>query len=73
MKIFGYSSSLPDELQKMNEISIQASPDELRKLSKFILKCASEMDADSDWEHEHFRDNDSEEEIPDLVVVSGDL
>ena len=64
MKIFGYSNNeqdieniVPSELA---EISLVASPEELRCIAKFLEGCAKGIEASSkSWEHEHLADKDS--------------
>ncbi|MCX2803372.1 hypothetical protein SAMN05660479_03337 [Microbulbifer thermotolerans] len=53
MRAFGYESG-GDKLLTISEVTLQASPEELRKLAKFVEKCAAEMDEDENWEHEHY-------------------
>jgi hypothetical protein len=76
MKIFGYQDEgldpgdiRPDELA---EITLQASPAELRKIAAFLNACADGMEARGrDWEHEHLSDRMKEfEDAPHFVVFN---
>ena len=76
MKIFGYKDQgldpaeiRPDELA---EITLQASPAELRKIAAFLDACADGMEArGKDWEHEHLSDRMKQfEGAPHFVVFN---
>ena len=70
MKCFGYKKN-SDQISSMREITIQASPSELRKLADFMIKCAGEIEEGQGWEHEHFNDySGSEESGFDLVIFA---
>lgn len=64
MKIYGYTQagrqadeSVPAE---MAEVTLQASPDELRRIAEFLQGCANGIEAHGkSWEHEHLVDRDS--------------
>ncbi len=69
MKFFAYQQGT-DKLLSLGEVSIQASSSELKILSSFLAKCATEIDTDLEWEHEHLQDNfDLDLDQPDLIVV----
>ena len=61
MKIFGYPDQ-PDDLkhvapQQLAEITLCATPSELRRLSEFLSSCAIEMDRMGDsYNHLHLGD-----------------
>jgi len=44
------------EVLTLKEVTVQASSEEIRKLAKFFLQCADEIDNDDRWEHEHLSD-----------------
>ena len=76
MKIHGYADEglepadvVPAELA---EITLVASPDELRRIARFLESCAIGMEArGKSWEHEHLSDKDrSFESSPHLVVFN---
>ncbi|MCP5214665.1 MAG: hypothetical protein H6995_06645 [Pseudomonadales bacterium] len=72
MKIFGYKFGSED-LYLLNEVTLQGSPEELKKLADFLIECAQEMVTDKDWEHEHFKDfTDSEVNSPDFIVYASE-
>ena len=54
MKIYGYTNNTNEEPMELNEVTISANPDSLREMSEFLLKCAKEIETNSEWEHEHF-------------------
>lgn len=63
MKIYGYREEgakseeiVPDELA---EVTVVATPDELRRIARFLENCANGMEViGKSWEHEHLSDND---------------
>ena len=72
MKTFGYSKKEnlnEDGLMEMEEISISASRDELRKIGEFFLKCAEILPDTEELCHEHYNDNTDEKSETDLIVV----
>ena len=74
MKVYGYSLEDDDSLLSMGEVSIQATPNELRKISSFLLKCAEDLEKNDDFDHEHFQDfAGATDNDPDLIIVSPNL
>jgi hypothetical protein len=76
MKIHGYANEgkeiediVPAELA---EITLVASPEELRRIAKFLEDCANGMDTrGKSWEHEHLSDKDKYfENSPHFVVFN---
>ncbi len=63
MKIHGYADEglkieeiVPAELA---EITLDATPEELRRIAKFLENCADGIEArGTSWEHEHLADKD---------------
>lgn len=76
MKIHGYADAgvaLEDIAPcELTEITLVATPEELRRIAKFLESCASGMEARGKaWEHEHLSDNDrSFEGSPHFVVFN---
>ncbi|OGV59047.1 MAG: hypothetical protein A2283_03650 [Lentisphaerae bacterium RIFOXYA12_FULL_48_11] len=71
MKIFGYVKNSNDEkIVEMEEITIQASPADLKKVAKFILKSAELMsEHGDDFGHEHFKDSYKiGKNFPEIIV-----
>jgi len=54
--IHGYKRRDLSGLMEIEEASVAVSPDDLRKLSKFILPCAEKIEAGGEFDHEHYRD-----------------
>lgn len=76
MKIHGYADEgldiediVPAELA---EITIVATPTELRRIARFLEACAIGMETKGkSWEHEHLSDKDSSFiDSPHLVVFN---
>ena len=57
---------------KLSEISLVATPEELRRIAKFLKRCAGSMKAyGKTWEHEHLSDQDkSFEKSPQFIVIN---
>jgi hypothetical protein len=75
MKLYGYENmGLPIEEiipAALAEVTLCASPDELRQMAKFFSFCAIEMESmNSEYDHIHLPDQFKEfAESPHLVVV----
>lgn len=78
MKIYGYPeqdrpieeiASIP-----LGEITLVASPDELRRIATFLHSCATGMETrGGSWGHEHLADKDRYfEHSPHFVVFNPD-
>jgi hypothetical protein len=78
MKISGYSDEgLPIEQivhSELAEITLSATPGELRRMAEFFAYCASEMDRmGTTYDHLHLSDRMKEfRESPHLVLVRSD-
>ena len=67
MKIYGNSDDTYKETMELTEVTLSACPDVLREISKFLLKCADNIESDKDgWEHEHFKGDDT----PQIIVFN---
>lgn len=78
MKIYGYADEgleieeiVPAELA---EITLVATPEELRRIAKFLENCASGIETrGNSWEHEHLSDKDRYfRNSPHFVVFNPD-
>lgn len=63
MKIYGYKNTglAPENIisDELAEITLVASAQELRKIAKFIVSAADDMERkNSNWEHRHLSDAD---------------
>lgn len=68
MNIYGYESEDGD-LLKMQEITLQADTDELKKLSKFIENTIKLIEDNGDnFGHEHFSDFSGMKDGPDIII-----
>ena len=78
MKLWGYvDEELPVEAivpSELAEITVQATPKELRKMSEFLIFCAAEMERmGSDYDHIHLSDRLKEfRKSPQFVVMKSD-
>ena len=77
MRLFGYEASdlPPEEIvpAALAEITLVASPTELRAMAKFLAYCADEMDRmGTTYDHIHLSDRiKSFEASPHFVVMRG--
>lgn len=55
MKLFGFSEG-EGSSKLLEQVTLEIDAPELRKLSKFLLQCAEEIEEDVEWEHEHLSD-----------------
>jgi hypothetical protein len=76
---YGYTSAgleepKPTPLQ-LCEVTLSASPSELRSIAKFIIRAAEEMEKfGTDWEHEHLADHEQGfDESPSFVIFNSAL
>lgn len=78
MKIYGYKDEgLPIEQiesSELAEITINASPEEVRKIARFFAKVADDMDKmGADYSHIHLADEESGfEDSPHFVVFNSE-
>lgn len=73
MKFYGYTvnGNLTEELLELEEITIQAKPDFLRKVAEFITRAADLMDEHgANFGHEHLKDflQDVSWDGPDIII-----
>jgi hypothetical protein len=79
MKIFGYKDEGldPSEIRsaELAEITLVATPAELRKIANFLDACADGMETrGKTWEHEHLSDRVKEfESSPHFVVFNPEV
>jgi hypothetical protein len=78
VKIHGYANEGLDAQgvrpAELAEITLVATPEELRRIAQFFLKCADAMEMrGKSWEHEHLSDRDRYfEGSPHLVVFNSE-
>lgn len=76
MKIHGYADEglEPQEIRpaELAEITLVATPEELRHIARFLCSCADEMESRGKaWEHEHLSDKDHRfKNSPHFVVFN---
>ena len=61
MRLYGYKKDTlsPDDIEpsELAEITLLASPDELRKIARFLTSAADSIERHGkNWEHEHLSD-----------------
>jgi hypothetical protein len=55
---------------KLAEITLVATPEELRRIARFLENCANGMESHGkSWEHEHLSDKDAYFEVSPHFVV----
>lgn len=72
MKIYGFENDA-SAATLLVQATLDASPDELRLIAEFLIKCAADMSEDEGWEHEHLCDYLGEEIVCDLVVYNSKI
>lgn len=76
MKIYGYPNDAPNidgiVPAELAEITLIATPAELRRIVRFLENCANGMEAHGkSWEHEHLSDKDRHfKDSPHFVVYN---
>ncbi|WP_447589101.1 Imm32 family immunity protein [Aquipseudomonas campi] len=76
MKIHGYAKEEQDAENitpaDLAEVTLVASPEELRRIAKFLELCANKIEIhEKSWEHEHLSDQDkSFEHSPHFIVFN---
>jgi hypothetical protein len=79
MKLYGYATGTDEPEQvvpsELAEITLVASPDELRAIATFLLAAADGMEKrGKNWEHEHLADKHKEfHNSPHFVVFNPDV
>ena len=77
MRIFGYPRDAEDdsELVELEEITVQAEPELLRKVSQFFLETAELVEKHGDsFGHEHLKDSIKDDRIvADIVIASNPM
>ncbi|RYY82935.1 MAG: hypothetical protein EOO15_22230 [Chitinophagaceae bacterium] len=79
MKFYGYTDAGLEEQQptplQLSEVTLSASPSELRSIAKFLMRAAEEIEQlGNEWEHEHLGDSEEGfEESPSFVVFNSAL
>jgi hypothetical protein len=58
IKFYGYSDAVLEQQQltplQLSEVTLSASPSELRSIAKFLMRAADEIEQlGTEWEHEH--------------------
>lgn len=54
MKVFCFPRE--DNPKLAEQVNLEINVTELRELSNFLLQCATEIEEDVEWEHEHLSD-----------------
>ncbi|MES2383266.1 MAG: hypothetical protein V4593_01875 [Pseudomonadota bacterium] len=74
IKFYGYSASTPSEEQPtvLSEVTLSASPSELRSIAEFLVQSAAAMEErGTAWEHAHLRDSlPGFDDSPDFVLFN---
>jgi len=70
MKLYAYLNDDLTNLRELEEVSVQATAKELRRLARFIDHCATCIEKEGQsWEHEHIIDFFADHAGPDVVVT----
>jgi hypothetical protein len=56
MNIYGKRERHTDEPDKLEEVTLVVTAEDLANLARFFTTCAEEMAANPEWEHRHFQD-----------------
>lgn len=66
LDLYGYSEADDKQLLRLREVTIFADSKQVRAISEFLVRCANEMDANPEWEHQHFGGM----KAPDIIVCN---
>jgi hypothetical protein len=76
MKVFGHIQQhhVAEGLVELSDISLQAAPEELRRVASFLLQAAQELEKEGkSFGHSHLQDAQREwfaaNSCPDVIVV----
>jgi len=76
IKFYGYTEAGLEEQQltplQLTEVTLSASPSELRSIAKFLIRSAEEIEQlGTTWEHEHLGDSEEGfDDSPSFVVFN---
>ena len=75
VKFYGYANKeFEGGLLEMKELTVSATPEELRAMALFLNDCANKLSSDdsTSFEHEHLSDNSNSTDCnsPELIVVN---
>lgn len=71
MKIYGRTTEHAEALNEMREVSIVASPDDLRSIADFLIAQADAMLKEDHFDHVHYSDYvRAEQEQVEIVVCN---
>jgi len=70
--IFGRFKDNGEEIEKLDEVTIQSTPDVLRAIANMLINSANELEKSPDWDHVHLQDDWEgwSNEDPDIIVVN---
>jgi len=70
IKLFGFDDESID-CAELTQVTLEiVNVESLRAMASFLEQCATEIESDPDWEHEHFSDFLESELESDLVVFN---
>jgi len=75
MKLYGYAEGYREEdnpkIHTLGEVTLSASPDELKKIAQFFIHSASQMEKyGTDYEHEHLSGFDDTFSYKSDIIIS---
>ena len=75
MKLYGYTEGYREvenpRIHTLGEVTLSANPEELKKIAKFLMKSASQMEKyGANYEHEHLSDFDDMFSYKNDIIIS---
>ena len=70
INLHGYED-MDEDLLKLQQVSITATPEVLMNLAQFIKECAESMSSEKEFDHRHFLDfMKCYDNFPDIVILA---
>jgi len=70
MKLYGYCTKEQEQAAELQEVTVMATPEELKSISEFFAEAAKELEKKNEEAHLHYQDfkNPGDYQIPDIIA-----